>query len=99
MNRPNHWIRVFASAAFTFLVAACSSGSDPETPQTPIADPYSFPVPSRIVVKLAPFATVDEALAAETHVDWLHDPASANAVTTAYAAAELRDHLSQAGIA
>ena len=99
MNRPNHWISVFASAAFTFLVAACSSGSDSETPWTPIADPYSFPVPSRIVVKLAPFATVDEALAAETHVDWLHDPASANAVTTAYAAAELRDHLGQAGIA
>ena len=71
MNRPNHWIRVFASAAFTFLVAACSSGSDPEPPQTPIADPYSFPVPSRIVVKLAPFATVDMAPERLLRLDWL----------------------------
>ncbi len=99
MNRPYHWMSVLVAAAFTFLVAGCSSGSDSVTPQAPIADPYSFPLPTRIVVKLAPFATIDEALAAEGQVDWLRDSASANAVTTAYAAAELRDHLGQTGIA
>jgi len=90
---------VLAWGAFTVLVAACSSGSDSGVPHSPIADPYSFPLPTRIFVRLAPFTTVDDALAAEADLDWLRDPGSANAVTTAYAAAELRDHLGQAGIA
>lgn len=88
--------RLTAVVAVAALLSSCSSGSGNQPQST---DPGRFPIPARIAVSVAPFASIEDALQAEAGVDWLHDKASANSVTLAYAAIEIRDHLARAGVA
>jgi hypothetical protein len=59
----------------------------------------AFPVPPQIVVSIAPYGSVEQALADVDNVDWDRDAERVQAVTLAYAAQELRQHLGLAGIA
>jgi hypothetical protein len=56
-----------------------------------------FALPASVVVSVAPYASLDAALADEASVDW-NDATRARAITLAFAAREIRDHLIQAGI-
>jgi hypothetical protein len=82
-----------ALALPAFLVAGCDDGIPTRAPGN------ESPVPSRIVVSVTPFASVEEARGAESNIDWWCDERSAAAVTTACAATEIRDHLVMAGFA
>jgi hypothetical protein len=84
------------SATLPFFVA-CSSGSG-EADALPVDTPDVFSLPREIAVSLAPYRSVDEALHDEQAVDWLRDKAKARAITLAYAAKELREHLALAGV-
>jgi hypothetical protein len=84
------------TAVLAALLSSCSSGSGNPLPPT---DPNVFSLPTRIAVSVAPFRSVEEALQADAGVDWLRDEAGAIAVTLAYAAMELREHLARAGVA
>ena len=87
-----------AVVAMLSLVASCTSdSSDPEGAPAS-SNPSTFSVPRKIVVSVAPYGTVEEALQDEQRIDWLRDEAAARAITLAYAAKELADHLALAGV-
>jgi hypothetical protein len=92
-------VRSAAVVAVAALLSSCSGDSVGSGHQPESTDSSRFPIPTRIAVSVAPFASIEDALRAEAGVDWLHDKASANSVTLAYAATELRDHLVRAGVA
>lgn len=84
--------------ALSLLLSCTTSLAGPDDPQaTP--DPTAFPLPRRIVVPVAPYNSIEDALQHEQTIDWLRDKSSAQAITLAYAATELRDHLAHAGVA
>ncbi len=79
------------------FVAACGGGSAGE----PAHDPgvvNTFALPLRIVVSVAPYASIDQALQHAADIDWRRDDAAGRAATLAYAARELREHLALAGV-
>lgn len=78
------------AAAAAVVLAGCSGSSD-QTGYTP--HPDVFALPSRIAVSVAPFESLEQALSAEPTVDWLRDSQSSNAITLAFAASEISDHL------
>ncbi len=59
---------------------------------------FNFRLPSQVYVNLGAFANVESAIASETNVDWNTQPDQATAITIAFAAKELRDHLATAGV-
>lgn len=77
---------------------SCSSERSGSADVPTLPDSSSFLLPRRIVVSVVPFASVDEALAAEQAIDWADDPQAARAIKLAYAASELRKHLALVGI-
>lgn len=87
-----------AIVAMLPLVVACSSDSSGPTGPQPARDPNTFVLPRQIVVPVAPYSSVEQALQDEQEVDWLHDTKAARAITLAYAAKELHDHLALAGV-
>lgn len=90
---------VTAIVTALLLLLSCSTSSvGPGDPQVS-PDPTAFALPRRIVVMVAPYNSVDEALQQEPTIDWLRDKSAAQAITLAYAATELRDHLALAGVA
>ena len=78
------------AAAAAFVLTGCSGSSD-QPGYTP--HPDVFALPRRIAVSVAPFESLEQALSAEPTVDWLRDSRSSNAVTLAFAAGEISDHL------
>lgn len=84
--------------ALSLLLSCSTSSVGPGDPQVS-PDPTAFALPRRIVVMVAPYNSVDEALQQEPTIDWLRDKSAAQAITLAYAATELRDHLALAGVA
>lgn len=80
------------------LLSSCSGGSGGAAVTPAPSDSSTFPLPRRIVVSVAPYASVDDALRAGEGVDWTRDRPRSRAITMAYAASELRDHLAMAGI-
>ena len=49
-------------------------------------------------MSVAPYASIGEALSDEENIDWEQDKAAAQAITLAYAAKEIRDHLALMGV-
>ena len=58
-----------------------------------LTDTPHFSLPEKIVVTLSPYTSVDEAISASDSIDWNNDKKEAQAITLAYAAKELKDHL------
>lgn len=55
-------------------------------------------MPRKIVVSVDPYISVEAALADAPNIDWDRDGTRATAITFAFAASELRDHLAMVGI-
>ena len=105
------FITVFSGSS-AVLASACGGGSGAngaasnvvvggEVSPAPIlipSDPFLFAAPRTIAVSIGPFASIQEALDAETAIDWQYDPVRAQAVTLAYAARELQTHLKLMGV-
>lgn len=87
-----------AIAATLSLLVACSTDSSETNDSFAQANPDTFALPREIVVSVAPYGSVDAALQDEQAIDWLRDKSKARAITLAYAAKELRDHLAMAGV-
>jgi hypothetical protein len=94
-SRRSAWhVLAAALAASASLLQACggSVGDDP-TPVLPAPPAVSFALPREIVVLVDPYPSIDAALSDESTIDWDRSTEQARAITLAYAAQELEDHL------
>ena len=96
------WLGIAARLTFVTatlaLLGSCSSESKDSASDPATGSSNNFPLPRQIVVSVAPYGSVDEALQDEQNIDWSRDTDAARAITLAYAARELRDHLALAGL-
>jgi len=96
------WLGIAARLMFVTatlaLLGSCSSESKDSASDPANGSSTNFPLPRQIVVSVAPYGSVDEALQDEQNIDWSRDTDAARAITLAYAARELRDHLALAGL-
>jgi len=95
---PSKEVLLAAIAAVLLLITSCSSDSVGPTDPQVAADANTFSLPRQIVVSVAPYRSMEQALQDERQVDWLRDRKAARAITLAYAAKELQDHLALAGV-
>lgn len=82
----------------SLLVLSCGGGSIRSSGEPTSPDPNTFSIPRQIVVSVAPYASIQEALSDEQRIDWTRDRSRARAITLAYAAQELHDHLARIGV-
>ena len=75
-----------------------SCGGGDSTQSAPAVKDIAFSLPRCISVSVAPYPSIDAALADEQIVDWLHDAPRSRAVTLAYAARELQSQLALAAL-
>lgn len=81
------WAKAWIAVALMVPVVAAASGSR-----------LRSPIPERIIVDVAPYASALAALDDRERIDWQRDPVRARAITLAFAAEELRLHLRRIGI-
>jgi len=79
-------------------LVSCGGGSVDGGGEAAAPDPNTFSIPRQIVVSVAPYASIQEALNDEQNVDWRRDRSRARAITLANAAQELHDHLARIGV-
>jgi len=93
--------RLYASAvlATCLVLGACGGGSGDKQLDDGSTDPNTFSLPKIVVVSVAPYMSIEQALADDDNIDWQSDTIRANAITLAYVAQELRQHLSLLGLA
>lgn len=82
----------------SLLLLSCRGGSNGPSGEATSPDPNTFSIPRQIVVSVAPYASIEEALNAQQSIDWIRDRSRARAITLAYAAQELHDHLARIGV-
>ena len=82
----------------SLLMLSCGGGSNGSSGEPTSLDPNTFSIPRQIVVSVAPYASVQEALNDQQNIDWIQDKNRARAITLAYAAQELHDHLALIGV-
>lgn len=80
----------FRSASLLCLLSLLTSCTPPAISQ--------FQIPRQIIVAIAPYSSVQEALSHRDDIDWTHDRIRARAITLAYAATELHNQLAAAGV-
>ena len=54
--------------------------------------------PKKIIVSIKPYNTIQQALSDEENIDWYHENQKSLAITSAYAAIELQNHLAMVNI-
>jgi Domain of unknown function (DUF4838) len=89
--------------AIGLLAAACGgnskNGSETETDAAVDAkDSAEFRLPQQIVVAIDPYLSIQAALNDEKLINWRDEPKRAQAITLAYAARELQNHLELIGV-
>jgi Domain of unknown function (DUF4838)/Glycosyl hydrolase family 67 N-terminus len=82
----------------SLLMLSCGSQSGGSNGEPTSSDPNTFSIPRQIVVSVTPYASVQEALNDQQNIDWIRDKIRARAITLAYAAQELHDHLALIGV-
>ena len=76
------------------LSSSCTDGRHHELAAISTDDTSAQIIPNTIVVSIQPYASIEEALAAEASIDWHRDLSESRAITLAHAALEIQEHLS-----
>lgn len=93
-------ITVFIFTLTLFCLVSCSPGAG-DSGASLVSRPSAgntFFIPKLIVASIEPYSSIEAALQDETKIDWTRDKVAARAITVAYAAKELQDHLLSVGI-
>lgn len=88
---------IFAAFAL-ILVQGCAFFGWPGSDHGGSSRPPENDAPQCVMVDVAPYGSVEEALLARGTIDWVTDPRRAQACTLAFAAKELQEHLGKVGI-